>query len=514
MLQPIPLLGQTIEESKARLFEILGYRIHAEPVRQAHLSTARYLVLRAPARTSKSYSAAPEAVHSFLPWVDPVAKKPVHEEQVIWAVGVNYDSSTLKEWEYIWAYLSRNDFELVRALGGTVTQKYNSPNSGNLRVVAEWGPCTNGRTARTVITGKSSSNEISLQGEEVFDCILSEAAEHDERVFRKYLETRCQRIIFPTTPKRKALWLYELTQRGLDDPKLGVEEIFYTRECNPTYDMGRYEAAKARSAATYGDCANDPEFMEQFEGEWVFHEGKVLPFRWLDTGNLRSHVVSESDPRWPEIKDWIPYADHVVSLDYGYTDPAVAHFTAIGPHGQMLQYDEIHAKLLSHQEFVDRCRAKEREHGIEVALWVPDPQRPEITKLLRHAGLPIFTGLTSAIHRDRASSSMALVDLLSTDPAVGSPRLLIHARCQQTIREWKQLRRKEEVSDQWGSAALVGRDDHFDAARYFAKACIRYKASKRLADEQWLDTHYKSMRLRHAREASLRRWGGVSQARL
>jgi hypothetical protein len=236
----------------------------------------------------------------------------------------------------------------------------------------------------------------------------------------------------------------------------------------------------------------------------------VLPFRWLDSNPLRSHVVSEADDRWPSIADWLPYAEHVVSLDYGYTDPAVAHFYAIGTQGQMLQYDEIHEKHLSHQEFVNRCRAKVNEHGVEVDLWVPDPQRPEITKLLRQAGLPLFTGLTSAAHRDRASSSMALVDLLSTDPAVGSPRLLIHSRCQQTIREWKHLRRKEEVSDQWGAAALVGRDDHFDAARYFAKACRKHRAT-RLADDHWLDLHMKSMRLRHAGEARMRSWGGVRQ---
>ena len=215
-------------ESKAMLFKWIGYQsygckchenpalggLHVKgcdsPSLAFHQSTARWLFVDAPARTSKSYAATPELLHDGLPIICPKEKKPLNEETTIWACGVDYD--TLKEWEYLYSYLSHNDFELVRALGGRIVKDHNSSLQGNLLVVAEWGKGVNGRESKTIWQGKSAKNEKSLQGEEVRTCGLSEAAEHDRRVVEKHLLVRTQRMIFPTTPKRKALWLYEMSK--------------------------------------------------------------------------------------------------------------------------------------------------------------------------------------------------------------------------------------------------------------------------------------------------------------
>lgn len=506
--------------AKFKLFDAIGYKPHwaahprwspecptPHPVEQFHRSTAQHLVARAPARTSKSYASAPELVHAFLPDIDQQTLLPAHDEQVVWAIGVDY--GTLKEWDYVWSYLAADDFALVRALGGTVTSKYNSPNAGNLRIVAEWGKGVSGRTARTVLVGKSSQNETSLQGEEVKLAVLSEAAEHEHRVVEKYLLTRCHRILYPTTPKRRALWLYELIERGREDKALSVEEVVFTRECNPEYPWHLYETARAKALATYGDWRDSPEFMEQFEGEWVFHEGKVLPFRWIDDDHLRAHVVSERDDRWPEFASWLPFADWIVSMDYGFTDAAVALFFAVSSDGQHLLVDEVHERFLSNVEFRDRIRSKERELRIKPRLYVPDPQKPEVTKLLRETGIPIFAGMNRHEHRDRPSSARALVDLLSVDPAIGRPRLHVHERCTRTIREWKMLRRKEptasEAADEWAKSQLVGEQHHFDAARYYAKACRHHRAT--VTDDQWVRDHDRAWKARLARQQMAARWG-------
>jgi hypothetical protein len=475
----IPILADDWLESKARLFKLIGYQsygclCHENPAVPAgahlagcdsptlafHKSTARWLFVDAPARTSKSYACAPELLHDGLPMVHPVKKVPLDEETIIWACGTDYD--TLKEWEYLYGYLSHNDFELVRALGGRVTKDHNSSMQGNLLVVIEWGPSLNGRVAKTIYQGKSAKNEKSLQGEEVKTCGLSEAAEHDRRVVEKHLLVRCNRVIFPTTPKRKALWLYEMS--GLKDD-VDIERIQFTHECNPHYNYERLEAARQRSVATYGNCEDDDEFMEQFMGEWRMREGRLLPFRWIDDEHRHSHVLRED-----QVKDyapWFPFGcDVIVSMDYGYSDKAVALFWALGPAGQLLIFDEVYESYLSHPEFIKRIRDKEAEHGRSARMFIADPQKPELTALMRQAGLPVFSGLSAASMRDRAASGMALVEALSTDAATGEPRLRLHERCERLIQEWKQIRRAEGAADEWSKGSIVGDDHGFDAARY------------------------------------------------
>jgi hypothetical protein len=200
---------------------------------------------------------------------------------------------------------------------------------------------------------------------------------------------------------------------------------------------------------------------------------------------------------------------------------AVALFFAVSDDGQHVLVDEIYERFLETPELVRRIREKERALGVRPVLYVPDPQKPEVTKLLRVAGLPIFSGLSAAQHRDRASGFRALVDLLSVDPAVGRSKLLVHARCQATIREWKELRRKEattaaEAADEWAKSQLLGRQHASDAARYYAKACGQYRARFGLEDQLRAEDRAWQLRQRArlARQRAERRWAGVAESRV
>lgn len=481
--------GESYLESKFRLFGLLNYKVYDEPVRQFHNSQATALIASAPARTSKSYSGAIELVHDAFPKMVIGGNKPQPidtglDEKLIWMVGIDYD--TIKEWDYVWSMLIER--ELLATMGATVTKAHNSPKQGNMQIVARWGNTTEGRPYKTILQGKSANNPRSLQGEEIATALMSEAADHDRATNEKYLSTRCGRIIYPTTPKRSGLWLYEMIQAGDTDPSLGIESFKYTRYCNPRYDHDRYERAKKKASLLFGSPENSPGFLEEFEGEWTFEGGKVLPFRWLDSAGFQSHVV-ETDP------PWFDYAYCITSMDYGYTDPGVILFWALGPEGEVHIFDSLYEQSLSNPEFIQRGREIEKRWEIDVKQWVPDPQKPEMTKLLRQYGLPVFSGINPGKHRDRAASSMALVDLMSPNPDTGKVSFTIHSRNERVIAEWKHLRRKEDYAgDPYAAASIVGADHAFDAGRYGAMVLRRKTAPER--QRSWIEEYKEARYLR------------------
>jgi hypothetical protein len=508
--------------SKELFAKVVGYEvnwtpgpgIHARPepeyhpVKLFHSSRARNIVTRAPIRTSKSWSAGWDCTHDLVPRIDPKTRRPVDDERTVWLVGTDYE--TLKEWEYLWGYLYPNDFELVRQMGGTVVQKYNTPASGNLRVVIEWGKAVSGRVAKSIAVGKSSKNETSLQGEEVLTACLSEGANHEERIVKRYLDGRCQRILIPTTPKRTAMWIHKRIEDGF------AEEIVYTRECNPKYDWKRYEDALAKAIATWGSAEADLDFLEQFEGEWVFNSGKLIPFRWVAQAGLPSHVVDERDSRWTEIADWLRFAEWNVSMDYGFTDPAASHLWAVGPDGQKLIYGEVHARHLHNAAFIKKMNetyGKLLPPGAKIREWIPDPQKPEHTKLMAESGLKVWGGLPPKLHRDRTASFRALIEALSVDERTGQIPLLIHSRCTETIREWKNVRKKEGWSgDEFAHGAVEGDDDLLDSARYGAMALRHRRAVRNPAID--IERHMRAVQDRLDREFSHREWAGRREHRV
>jgi hypothetical protein len=479
-----PFFGPTLETSKKTLFDLIGYKIYADPVRRFHLSAARHLVVSAPARTSKSYAAAPEAIHAFFPRyrIEEVdgEKKIVAErdETVIWMVAVDY--SMAKEWDYAWAQLI--DKRLIEKFGGKIEQSYNSPNQGNLLIRVAWPFLTSpsAGTVRSVLQVKSASNEKTLQGEQVTLAIVSEAAEHTPDLLPKYLETRCHRIIYPTTPKRKAKWLYDLARKGEQNPALSVEHITFTKECNPAYDWEGYRIAREKSRLTFGAPENDPGFLEQFEGVWTFEGGKVLPFRWLEDGHGECNIVQK-------LPSWVYNATWVACCDYGYNDPTFVGFIALDPgSNEMVLASEIYQRGLVVSDVVAWAKKREADLGIRVNQWVPDPQEPQLTEVMRRAGLPLFHAFTPNYLRDRAAGYGELRDLLAVDPATKRPRLFVHASCENAIREMTDIRFKDGVRDEFSEGALIGADHAIDALRAFARSRPRAQTGDSDWYKDWL----------------------------
>jgi hypothetical protein len=438
-------------------------------------------ICSAPARTSKSLSAAAEHFAYAATPTEPIC------EQLHWLIGPTYN--VCKEFDYLFSWLA-----IQKRLDGAnheITQARNNPANGDMIITIEHRMPRRERS-RSIIRGMSSTNERMLQGEEVTMATLSEAAEHPEHIWKKYLETRCWRVNFPTTPKAYAEWLFDLKRKGDSDPELSIESFHYPKEANPLYNEERFRQAKLRaSMSTGGKPEEDPWFAEQFLGEWgVFYTGRVLPFE------ERKHTIARSlvDLEGTRI---------FLSLDYGYEDAAVCLFWQVRHDGILVIFDEIYETGLSTPAFVEKIMDRIEDYSDQVEYVVGDPSRPEVARIFRDCGLRVFDRDKNAM-RDRAAGTRRLVDALSRGPIEGLPGLYVTENCHKTRKEWKYLRYREGMKNEYAPNAWVGDDHACDAARYGIQTRPR-PGVENLEDEgAWVREHQNRKMRRHG----MPRWAG------
>lgn len=503
------MVQELIRFPKEAFLKMIGYQVYAPEVLEFHRSDARIRIPSAPARTSKSYAGAYEGIYEGTPaWeLDERGHPHPDRSRLIWIVAPSYPLA--KEFDYIWnEVVGRKVFQ---AFGGEVVEKSNSPNSGHMRIRIRWSPKNlSGDEVFTTWEVKSATNPESCQAEQVDFCIMSEAADQSEIIWNRYLRTRVGSVVMPTTPKITGEWLYELIQKGEDG--IGRIDTFrFTPHCNPKYNWDLYweEHALAESRVLQGEVLSEPfahdcfdpevsckamrdwTFAEQFGGLWTFQLDRALPFRW--TGD-RSHVLDTAP-------SWLPYARYFVSVDYGYNDPAVALWWAIGSDGSMVIYREIYERGLDPDIFVETILKTSKANGEKLEYIVGDPQAPHVNTFMRRLGLPIHEGQKVRV-RDRKLGYMALVRALSTDPMIERPRLHVLSEkagegfgCPKTIHEWKVLRmRAERGSGEFSTNAFVGADHAFDAARYGLVASPSAPSAESWSVEGEFDKHIHKVR--------------------
>jgi len=476
----VALVRETL--GKDKVFSLAQYTPLTQEVVDFHNSQARTRIAHAPARTSKSYAAAHEAFYHCFPSFEkmPDGRFSFHREPTgdrrIWIVGPDY--KTIKEWDYLWWHIVIQKRRTPLGRLYRLLTKCNSPQQGNMKIVMEFAPDPDGNQVRTVIEGKSATNAESLQGEQVYLAVLSEAAEMDEKILGRYLGTRCKYVLAPTTPKLSAAWLKKLIDDGSEHPELSIESFQFTPYANPEYDWDLYwiEHAKAESRtagkimtpprghdcfASLAACAAaaDPWFSEQFQGQWTGAEERLLPFG--------AHHVIDTVP------DWASSARSFVACDYGYADAAVALFFAIGERDHLVILSEVYERQITATEFVGKIREKASALGARPDYYVGDPKQPQIARLLRDRGLPVWDVDKRAM-ADRAAGYHAIIDAMSLDPVTGTAKLRVLSEkagapygCPQTIREMKNLRRKIGGSAlEFSTGAVIGADHSCDATRY------------------------------------------------
>lgn len=441
-------LGQDRVEplaSREAIFAVMGYTTHAEEVRAFHASDAPLRIVTAPARTSKSFSAAADIVARVL--------QNARASSRTWIVGPDYPTN--REFQYVWDWLVTQRERWVGANAAyRVERAQNTPGQGNLLIVLDLGADPAGKRNVAVLEGKSSTNERGLQGEEVSIACLSEAAEHPERIWTKYLASRSSWTIFPTTPKPNAGWLRDMIEAGVSDPSLGIEHFHFPPQANPHYNQERYErerrAAERRSGT--GRAEDDPFFAEQFLGLWVAYTGRVVPL------DLTRHLVDLEENELQGLRIF-------ASMDYGYQDPSVALFYALRADRQLVVFDEIYERHLTSESLIEKVYAKLENCRDQLDYVTGDPKQPQVETYLRRLGLPVIQ-ISKRMQSDRAVGHRRIVDLLADDPLTEKPRLVFSRRCTKTLAELQQLSYREGAANEYGSTALVGRDDAFDCLRY------------------------------------------------
>ena len=464
----MPILGEipaTPILPKPAVFEAMGYEMFADEVKAFHESEAHTRIVAAPARSGKSYSAAPEVVHRAMPHRPLVSS-------LQWLIGTTFETN--KEWSYVWEKLI--DERERWTMGGktlNIEKAQNNPQNGNMLIVIDWGRGPYGR-AKAIIEGKSSTNEKALQGEHVTQWVQSEAADHDRRVWEKYGAQRSTWAIFPTTPKPGAEWLRDLVEMGEKDPSLSIDSFTYPPHANPLYDHALFvrEKKKAANRSPTGRAEDDPYFAEQFLGHWVYYTGMVLPF------GAQNRVQMDDA--------WLESCQIYISCDYGYSDACVALFWALMPSGAFLLYDEIYSRKMLTHEFVEQIAKKLEGHESQLVYATGDPKQPQVADYMNRYGLNVID-VDKKAQADRAVGHRRLVDLMSVDPGTNHPMLFVaEDRCPKTVTEWKHLRYREKMSDEYGASAFDAKcDDHaYDAARYFAMT--RPTTAREAPGRDWL----------------------------
>jgi hypothetical protein len=478
------------QTAKAFWFKVFGYKIYAPEVLAFHESQANTRIVSAPARSSKSHSAAHDALVYGMPTDPPVSS--LH-----WSIGPTYETN--REFQEWWRVLIEQRFQM-NGHQYKVRKKVNNPANGAMEIQIEWGRAPDGSLAVATFKGMSATNPESLQGEEVTTCIMSEAAEQPEQIYTKYVESRTWKVILPTTPKQKAQWIKRMIDDGRANSATSIENFIYTGYANPFYNWERFEAARQkalmRARETIGPHAteeDEPYFAEQFLGHWKFYTGAVLPF------SREKHVVA---PGVFGVKN----ARICVSVDYGYEDPAVALFWMVLPDGLVVVFDEIYDRHLSTDLFVEAIQDKLSDHRLRADWATGDPSRPEVERIMRDAGLRMVT-MDKNAQRDRAAGHRHLVDVLLGGPHEGFPGLYLTSDCRRTIEEWELLHYKERFSDEYGQTALSGADHAYDAARYFIQARAKMRPPERTKDEI---KRWQSMRRRERLDAERRAFDAVA----
>jgi len=496
----VPVLGEIHAEPilpKKLVFDTMGYEVHPPPadvewdsalaVKDFHDSEARRRIVTAPARSGKSFSAAPEIVFRAQP------HKPLLSS-LQWLVGIDYPTN--KEFQYVWEALVENHERW--AVGGQqmmIEKAHNNPTNGNMLIVIDWGKGPHGR-AKAVIEGKSATNPRALQGEHVTQWLQSEAAEHEEEIWNKYGRTRSTWAIFPTTPKPKAQWLRKMSEDGRKDAALSIETFLFPFWANPLYDREQYEFEKRRAEMNTdsGNAEDDQFFAEQFLGRWVHYTGRVLPF-----GEANLVTV---DPAWLDVSKIF------VSVDYGYEDACVALFWAVLPSGALLIFDEVYSRHLTSFEFVEQI--EEKLKGRVADYVCGDPKKPEVARYMQDFGMNVID-VDKGAQVDRSVGKRRLVDLCSINPDTKYPGLFVsRENCPKTIVEWETLVYKDGFRDEDASNALSGADHAFDAARY--GVMTRPAPAREAEPPSWLHEVERERRRMHS-AAGLHTGGSSTLAR-
>jgi hypothetical protein len=402
-------------------------------------------------RAGKSQTGGNKLVPEFfraLLEAEELSRKGLRREY--WIVGPTYSDSE-KEFRVCWNTLERLGVPLDHP------GSYNNPEAGQMRIQALGN--------KFIVHAKSAQYPQTLVGEGLSGVVFSEAAKLKPSVWIKYIRPTLADFggwtYFGSTPEGRN-WFYDLWEIGQDPRRTDWRSWRAPAWVNPyVYPMGvngrlldsakrarrdnqleawmdRVEFVENDRGLPPAPIGIDPEIWSLFldqstemfnqEIEALFNEFAGRVFKDFDE---ELHVTEDGFR-----PDWATYA----CSDYGFTNPFVWLIFQMDPHRERIHIlDEYYETGRTTGEAVAEIKGR----GLRPATlreFFPDPAEPdrtrEISQLMqlsagRNTGIPINDRL-EWIRR-----------FLKPHPALGMPRLTIHRRCKNTIREMGQYKYPE-----------------------------------------------------------------------
>ena len=429
-------MTQAIDISVQTIFDQMEYK--PNPVqRKVHDSIARNRVNAAGRRCGKSTGGGYELVVGAM---EAYTNRTVldslnirHEE---WIVGPNYTDSE-KEFRVFYNACKKKGFPFDRP--GTYYTK-------SEMTVSLWG-------GLFIVSAKSGAHPESLVGEGLHRVIMAEAAKMKESVWERFVRPMLADFggesIWSTTPEGRN-WFYDIWRRGKDPmqpdwaswrhPSWMNRRVYRKKTTREDVqrllndiDMGNYDPAQADSYQV------DPEIIalavdlttEAFEQE-IGCSFTQMAGRVFKAWDEEVHVGD-----FPYNISWPLY----IATDYGYTDPNVALFIQVDPHGVVYVIAEYYRHQRTDNEFADDVVRDERLGRLLpfARMIYPDPEDPGATRTISERWKVPWAGGTGGELKDRLEAIELSLRITHKHLPYGhvdrQPRLHVDRSCVNLMRE-------------------------------------------------------------------------------
>lgn len=424
---------------RQKFFKSIGYE-PTDPQWEFHNSDSRFRIPVCGRRFGKSTMAARDLEPQlFLP------------KKRFWIVGPTYNLGE-KEFRVVYDDLMVGQ---QLALDKRVKSAFNL-RSGEMYIEFPWG---------TRLDVKSATHPESLVGDALHGMIMSEAAKHNvetwERYMRPALADYTGWATFPTTPEGHN-WLYRLWLVGRDE-----ETPEYASWRFPSWmNYHVYPGGREDPEIKLLEKTTTPEwFMQEIGADFASFVGKIY-------GEFDERVHVKNFEFRPE---WSSY----ITFDWGFVNPFAAIEFQVDPQDNVYVWREHYKAYEQLGEHVRMMKARENPAGYHLDMGFGDAADPEATEYMSANFIPTVSE-PEAKENWREGIDMVKKflkeyhDGTSYDEwgrPITHPKLYVHPRCENFIREMAGYRAKDNISSAVLESGKAGgalrQDDHaMDAIRY------------------------------------------------
>jgi terminase large subunit-like protein len=420
--------------------------------RRFHSSRARFKVMDCGRRWGKSTSGP----HDMVP--EMMLKKPV----LGWIVAPTYDLGE-KEFRVFWNLLID-----VLKVPLDRSKTFNSLRTKDFRITTAWG---------SSVEVRSAEHPESLVGEGLDFVIMAEAAKlklsHWEKYIRPTLSDKRGRAVFVSTPEGFN-WFYDLYQRGQAGQRPDSDHPDWWSYKSPTWE----------NTIVFPGGRQDPEILEVENtlAPEVFQQEYGAEFT-----SFAGRIYSEFDDGYHVRQfDFHPEWQTYLAFDFGLRNPFVCLTIQVSPMDEIFVWDEYYERNITTPEHARRLKGiiKYRVDG-----GYYDPAGPEEAQTLmnsfhetREYHSPYLRDVQLApAPNDWKPGVERVKEWLKLRPVVNdigyetsqlAPRLFVHPKCKNMIREFNTYRVREQTEKMNETKDPKEeprkKDDHaMDALRYF-----------------------------------------------